>query len=102
MQYLTSDEKKRYFDDKIREMSRWDTHGILKKRDWFFRVVVMDFIVGEMKVLVQWFKECTYQDFETVYRIVRKIRLLRLDFEQAVGSEDFKINRTNLFRMTEQ
>lgn len=81
MQYLTSDEKKRYFDDKIREMSRWDSHGILKKRDWFFRVVVMDFIVGEMKVLVQWFKECTYQDFETVYRIVRKIRLLRLDFE---------------------
>lgn len=102
MQYLTSEEKKRYFADKIREMGKWDVHGILQHKDWFFRVVVMDFIAGEMKVLVQWFKECTYQDFETVYRIVRKLRLLRLDFDQAVGSSDFKINSTNLFRMTER
>ena len=44
LQYLTSTEKVRYFQDKIRQLSKFDTYGILNHKDWFFRVVVLDFI----------------------------------------------------------
>ena len=97
LQYMTSSERDRYFKEKIREISKFDEHGILKRKDWFFRVVVMDFIVNEMKDLVSLFKQCNYADYDTVYRIIRKLRLLNLDFDQAIGSDDFKINKTNLF-----
>ena len=45
IQYLTSKERERYFNDKIRELRKYDEHGILTHRDWFFRVVVLDYIV---------------------------------------------------------
>lgn len=45
IQYLTSDEKERYFQDKIRGMKKMDTHGVLNHSEWFFRVAVLDYIV---------------------------------------------------------
>lgn len=103
LQYLTSEEKTRYFNEKIRELRKYDTYGILNHQDWFFRVTVLDFITSEMQRLVYWFKNCVYDDFDTIYRIVRKLNLLHLDVE-AVRSqeEDFNINKTNLFFISKE
>ena len=79
LQYLTSEEKTRYFAEKVRELAKIDPHGILNHPDWFFRVVVLDFIVSEMRRLIYWFKNCAWDDYDTVYKIVRKLRLLQLD-----------------------
>ena len=76
LQYMTSKEKDRYLQDKISDLEKYDVHGVLTHEDWFFRVVVLDYVVREMNRLVQWFKNCSYDDFETIYRIVRKLNLL--------------------------
>ena len=76
LQYMTSKEKDRYLQDKISDLEKYDVHGVLAHEDWFFRVVVLDYVVREMNRLVQWFKNCSYDDFETIYRIVRKLNLL--------------------------
>lgn len=81
LQYMTSEEKERYFKEKIRELKKYDTYGILNHNDWFFRVVVLDFIVSEMQRLIHWFKNCSWDAFETVYKITRKLKLLHLDVE---------------------
>ena len=86
LQYLTSTEKERYFKEKIRELRKYDRNGILDHQDWFFRVAVLDFIVGDIQQLVRWFKNCSYDDFDTIYKIVRKLKLLELDVE-AVNSK---------------
>ena len=85
LQYLTSVERQRYLQEKVRELRKLDVHGILNHSDWYFRVVVIDVVVREMAKLVHWFKGCSYDDFETVYKIVRKLRLLQLDIESAWG-----------------
>ena len=102
LQYLTSEEKTRYFNDKIRELKKFDTYGVLNHPDWFFRVAVLDFIVSEMQRLVYWFKNCSYDDFETVYKIVRKLNLLQLDIDCIRSNGEFNVNKTNLFYMSEQ
>ena len=102
LQYLTSQEKERYFKDKLRELEKFDVHGVLRKPDWFFRVVVLDYIVGEMKRLVLWFKDCSWDDFETVYKITRKLRMLQLDVDAALSDKAFDINHTNLFQVTDE
>ena len=102
LQYLTSVEKERYFKDKLRELEKFDVHGILRRHDWFFRVVVVDCIVREMKRLVLWFKDCSWDDFETVYKITRKLRMLQLDVDAAVSDKPFDINHTNLFQVSDQ
>lgn len=102
LQYLTSEEKVRYFNDKIRELKKYDTYGILNHPDWFFRVAVLDYIVAEMRRLVYWFKNCSYDDFETVYKIIRKLNLLQLDVDCIRSNDEFNVNRTNLFYMSEQ
>lgn len=81
IQYMTSKEKTEYFNDKIRELKKYDVHHVLNHKDWFFRVTVLDFIVSEMNRLVLWFKRCSFDDFETIYRIVRKLNLLQLDVD---------------------
>ena len=101
LQYLTSEEKERYFKEKVRELRKTDPYGILNHEDWFFRVVVLDYIVQEMRRLMMWFKECTYGDFETIYRIVRKLRILLLDVEQIRSESKFEVNHTNLFYISE-
>lgn len=101
LQYLTSQEKERYFKEKLRELEKFDVHGVLKRPDWFFRVVVLDYIVGEMKRLILWFKDCSWDDFETVYKITRKLRMLQLDVESALSYGPFDINHTNLFQVTD-
>ena len=102
LQYLTSQEKERYFKDKLRELEKFDVHGVLRKPDWFFRVVVLDYIVGEMKRLILWFKDCSWDDFETVYKITRKLRMLQLDVDAAYSDKAFDINHTNLFQVTDE
>lgn len=102
LQYLTSKEKERYFKDKLRELEKFDVHGVLRKPDWFFRVVVLDYIVGEMKRLILWFKDCSWDDFETVYKITRKLRMLQLDVDDAYSDKPFDINHTNLFQVTDE
>ena len=102
LQYLTSQEKERYFKEKLRELEKFDVHGVLRKPDWFFRVVVLDYIVGEMKRLILWFKDCSWDDFETVYKITRKLRMLQLDVDAAYSDKPFDINHTNLFQVTEE
>lgn len=102
LQYLTSEEKTRYFNEKIRELKKYDTYGILNHPDWFFRVTVIDFITSEMQRLVYWFKNCAYDDFDTIYRIVRKLGLLQLDIDSARSSGEFNINKTNLFFISKE
>ena len=102
LQYLTSKEKERYFKDKLRELEKFDVHGVLRRPDWFFRVVVLDYIVGEMKRLILWFKDCSWDDFETVYKITRKLRMLQLDVDAAYSDKAFDINHTNLFQVTDE
>ena len=102
LQYLTSVEKERYFKEKLRDLERFDVHGILRRQDWFFRVVVVDYIVREMKRLVLWFKDCSWDDFETVYKITRKLRMLQLDVDSAISDKPFDINHTNLFQVSDQ
>ena len=102
LQYLTSEEKSRYFADKIRELRKYDVHGVLNHPDWFFRVVVLDYIVQEMKRLVYWFKNCAYDDFDTIYRIVRKLELLQLDVDAIHSKQAFSINHTNLFYISDK
>lgn len=101
LQYLTSQEKERYFKDKLRELEKFDVHGVLRKPDWFFRVVVLDYIVREMKRLILWFKDCSWDDFETVYKITRKLRMLQLDVDAAYSDKPFDINHTNLFQVSD-
>ena len=101
LQYLTSKEKEHYFQDKLRQIRKFDTHGVLDHEDWFFRVVVLDYIVQEMDRLVSWFKNCSWDDFDTVYRIMRKLRMLKLDVDSIWNDETFDINKTNLFRITD-
>lgn len=102
LQYLTSDEKTRYFEDKVRALKKVDPRGLLDHEDWFFRVVVLDLVVQKMQKLVQLFKQCSWNDFETVYRVVRKLRLLLLDAESTYCSGAFDINRTNLFYISDE
>ena len=103
LQYLTSDEKRRYFEEKVRDLAKCDTYHVLNHPDWFFRVVVLDFVVDEIQRLIVWFKNCSYSDFDTIYRIVRKLNLLMLDVDAARDStRDFDINRTNLFHLSEE
>ena len=102
LQYLTSQEKERYFKDKLRDLEKFDEHGVLRKPDWFFRVVVLDYIVGEMKRLILWFKDCSWDDFEIVYKITRKLRMLQLDVDSALSDKQFDINHTNLFQVSEE
>ena len=83
LQYLTSVEKERYFQDKIRGLKKIDRHEVLDNRDLFLRVVVMDYVVAEMQRLIYWFKNCSWDDFEVVYRIVRKLNLLQMDLDAA-------------------
>ena len=101
LQYLTSDEKKRYFEEKIRDLSKYDTYHVLNHPDWFFRVVVVDFVSQEMQRLVLWFKDCSYTDFDTIYRIVRKLNLLQMDIDAARSESEFTINRTNFFQISD-
>lgn len=101
LQYLTSAEKTRYFQEKIRELEKYDQYGILNHRDWFFRVTVLDYILNEMQRLIYWFKNCSYNDFDTVYRIVRKLRMLQLDVDCVRSKDAFDINRTNLFYLSD-
>jgi hypothetical protein len=101
LQYLTSEEKERYFAEKVRELAKIDPNGVLNHQDWFFRIVVLDFIVSEMRRLIYWFKNCAWDDFDTVYRIVRKLRLLQLDVQSVYSPDDFDVNRTKLFYMSE-
>ena len=102
LQYLTSEEKVRYFKDKVRELQKFDTYGILTHQDWFFRVVVLDFIVAEMRRLILWFKNCAWDEFDTIYRITRKLRMLQLDVDAIRSDAKFDINRTNLFQITDK
>lgn len=102
LQYLTSKEKERYFQDKIRELAKFDKHGILNHQDWFFRVAVLDGIVSEMQRLISWFKQCSYDDFDTIYKIVRKLKLLQLDLESTYSAERMDINKTNLFFLSDE
>jgi len=103
IQYLTSKERERYFKDKIRDLQKYDEHGVLNHPDWFFRVVVLDYIVAEMQRLIMWFKNCSWDDFETVYRIVRKLGLLQLDVDCVYDPVNpFDINRTNLFHISKE
>lgn len=97
IQYLTSSERERYFKDKIRQLRKCDPYGILNHPDWFFRVLVMDRVVAEMQRLVYWFKNCSFDDFDIIYKIVRKLRLLQLDMDAIRSSDGFDVNRTNLF-----
>lgn len=101
LQYMTSVEKTRYFNEKIRELKKYDTYGILNHPDWFFRVAVLDFIVSEMHGLVYWFKNCAFDDFDTIYKIMRKLRLLHLDVDSVRANGKFDINRTNLFYLSD-
>ena len=48
LQYLTSTEKERYFKEKARELKKHDAYGVLNHSDWFFRVVVLDYVTSEM------------------------------------------------------
>lgn len=86
----------------MRELEKFDEHGVLRKPDWFFRVVVLDHIVGEMKRLILWFKDCSWDDFELVYKITRKLRMLQLDLDAALSDRPFNINHTNLFQITDE
>ena len=97
VQFMTSKEKEEYFKDKVRELKKYDQNGVLNHPDWFFRVTVLDFIISEMNRLVIWFKGCSFDDFETIYRIVRKLNLLQLDVDYVFGEDEFEINKTNLF-----
>lgn len=101
IQYMTSKEKERYFNDKIRSLKKYDRDGILNHEDWFFRVATLDYIISEMKRLVLWFKSCAFDDFETIYKIVRKLNMLHLDVEQIKSSDAFDINQTNLFYISD-
>lgn len=47
------------------------------------------------------FKNCSYDDFDTIYKIVRKLKLLQLDLQCVYSSDDFSINRTNLFQVSD-
>ena len=102
LQYLTSEEKTRYFEEKVRDLSKCDTYHILNHPDWFFRVVVVDFVTKEMQRLILWFKDCSYTDFDTIYRIVRKLNLLQMDIEAARNESAFVINRTNFFQISDE
>ena len=101
LQYLTSEEKTRYFKDKVRELKKVDVHGILNHEDWFFRVVVLDFISSEIQRLIYWFKKCAWDEFELVYKITRKLMMLELDVQCVYSQDKFDINRTNLFYISE-
>ena len=101
LQYLTSDEKTRYFNEKIRELKKYDNYGILNHQDWFLRVVVLDFITGQMQKLVYWFKTCAYNEFDTIYKIVRKLRMLHLDLDAVRSTGEFNVNETNLFQISD-
>ena len=52
--------------------------------------------------LVDLFKNCSYDDFDTIYKIVRKLKLLQLDLQCVYSSDDFNINRTNLFQVSDE
>lgn len=102
LQFLTSQEKKRYFEEKIRDLRKVDEYGILNHPDWFFRVVVLDFVVQEMETLMMWFKNCSCDDFDTIYKIVRKLNLLQMDVDAARDkNQSFNINKTNLFHLSD-
>ena len=101
IQYMTSEEKTRYFKEKLRDISKMDKHGVLTHQDWFFRVAVMDFVSNEMQRLIYWFKNCSYDAFDTIYKIVRKLKMLHLDMEAAFSEDDFIVNNTNLFYMSD-
>ena len=102
VQYMTSKEKERYFKKKVRELKKFDEYGVLSHRDWFFRVTVIDYIVEQMEELINLFKNCAYDDYETVYKVVRKLNLLQLDLEDARSNDKFNINRTNLFHLSDK
>lgn len=55
-----------------------------------------------MEELINLFKNCAYDDYETVYKIVRKLNLLQLDLEDARSNDKFNINRTNLFHLSDK
>lgn len=101
LRYLTSEERARYFSEKIRDLKKIDKYGVLNHPDWFFRVVVLDFVNQELQRLFYWFKNCSWDDFDTVYKIVRKMRLLHLDVESVVSERDFDLNTTNLFQISD-
>ena len=63
---------------------------------------MLDFIVSEMKRLVLWFKNCAWNEFDTIYRITRKLRMLQLDVDAIRSDAKFDINRTNLFQITDK
>ena len=65
-------------------------------------MAVLDFIVGDIQQLVRWFKNCSYDDFDTIYKIVRKLKLLDLDVEAIKSDGPFDINRTNLFYISDE
>ena len=48
------------------------------------------------------FKNCSYDDFDTIYKIVRKLKLLQLDLQCVYSSDEFNINRTNLFQVSDE
>lgn len=100
IQYMTSREKERYFKKKVRELRKIDTYGVLNHSDWFFRVTVIDYIVEQMEELIDLFRNCSYDDYETVYKVVRKLNLLELDLEDARSNDKFNINKTNLFHLS--
>lgn len=102
IQYMTSVEKKRYFNEKVRDLKKYDRHGVLTHEDWFFRVVALDFMVGEMQRLILWLKDCSYDDFDTIYKITRKLNMLLLDVDSARSKDRFDINQTNLFYISDE
>lgn len=102
LQYLTYDEKVRYFEEKVRDLKSQDQYGILNHSDWFFRVVVLDLVAHKMRRLIQLFKQCSWDDFETVYKVVRKLRLLLLDVDAVRTASKFDINKTNLFAVSDE
>ena len=65
-------------------------------------MVVLDYIVAEMKRLILWFKDCSWDDFENVYKITRKLKMLQLDVEEAWSDRAFDINHTNLFQVSDE
>ena len=99
---MTSEEKARYFQDKVRGLRKIDKHGILNHTDWFLRALVLDYVVAELERLVYWFKNCAYDDYDMVYKLTRKMRMLHLDVDAIRNSDKFDINSTNLFYISDE
>jgi hypothetical protein len=55
-----------------------------------------------MRRLILWFKNCAWDEFDTIYRITRKLRMLQLDVDAIRRDAKFDINRTNLFQITDK